>query len=141
MAPAVAVNHLLVGQHRATFRAPVHFALFAEGDALLEHAQEEPLVPVVVRGIAGSEFAAPVVAETEAAQNAAKFGDVLFGPNARRGVILDRSVFSGQAEGVETHRMQDVESGHALVAGDSVADRVIAHVAHVQGARGVRKHF
>src|SRR6267154_3889119 len=53
VAPAVAaVYDLLVGQHGAALRTPVDPALFAIGEATLEHAQKKPLIPTVVLGIA-----------------------------------------------------------------------------------------
>src|SRR5712671_6860759 len=81
VAPAVAaVDDLLVGQHGAALGAPVDAALFAISEATLEHAQKKPLIPTIVLGIAGGDFAPPVVAETEAAQHALKFGDVVSRP-------------------------------------------------------------
>src|SRR5712672_1475497 len=81
VAPAVAaVDDLLVGQDGAAFRAPVDAAFFAIGQATLEHAQKKPLIPTIVLRIAGGDFAAPVVAETEAAQHALKFVDVVARP-------------------------------------------------------------
>src|SRR5882757_7383439 len=81
VAPAVAaVDDLLVGQHGAAFGAPVDPALFAIGEAALEHAQKKPLIPTIVLGIAGGDFAAPIVTETEATENALKFIDVVSRP-------------------------------------------------------------
>ena len=142
VAPAIAaVDDLLVGEDGATFRAPIDAALFAIGEAALEHAQEKPLVPAVIFGLAGGNFAAPVVAEAEAAQSALEFGDVVVGPDAGMRVVLDGGVFCGETESVPSHGMDDVEAAHALDAGDDVADGVIAHVAHVHGAGRVGQHF
>src|SRR5882762_19554 len=96
VAPAVAaVDDLLVGQHGAAFGAPVDAALFAIGQATLEHAQKKPLIPTIVLGIAGGDFTAPVVAETEAAQHALKFVNVVASPGERMSVVLDGGVFCG----------------------------------------------
>ena len=142
VAPAVAsVDDLLVREDGAAFGTPVHTALFAIGETLFKHAQEEPLVPAIVFGLAGGDFAAPVIAEAEAAECALEFGDVVVGPDAWMRVVLDGGVFGGEAEGVPTHGMEDVEAAHALDAGDDVADGVVAHVAHVHGAGGVGQHF
>ena len=67
MPPAAAVHHLLVGQHGGALRTPVDQRLLAIGQAALEHLQEEPLVPAIVFGLAGGDFAIPVVGEREAA--------------------------------------------------------------------------
>src|SRR5882757_1973759 len=53
VAPAVtAVDDLLVGEHGAALGTPVDPALFAIGEAALEHAQKKPLIPTIVLGIA-----------------------------------------------------------------------------------------
>src|SRR5712675_2447878 len=81
VAPAVAaVDDLLVGQHGAAFGAPIDAAFFAIGQATLEHAQKKPLIPTIVLGIAGGDFAPPIVTETEATENALKFIDVVSRP-------------------------------------------------------------
>ena len=55
--------------------------------------------------------------------------------------MFDGRVLSRQAERVPTHGMQHVEAAHLGVAGDDVADRVIAHMPHVDVARRVREHL
>ncbi len=57
--PAAAVDDLLVGEHGGALRAPVDLALLAVDQALLIHAQEEPLVPAIVVGQAGGDFRLP----------------------------------------------------------------------------------
>ena len=142
VAPAIAaVDHLLVGQHRVAFRAPVHQALLPIRQAAIQHAQEKPLVPAVILRFAGGNLAPPVVAEAEAPQHSLELRDVVVGPNARMRVVLDGRVFCGQTEGVPAHGVQHVETAHALHAGHHIANRVVAHVAHVHRAAGVRQHF
>jgi len=68
--PAEAVDHLLVCKHSLTLRTPVDSAAFTVGQAALEHAQKEPLVPVVVFRLACRYLSLPVVAESEALQTA-----------------------------------------------------------------------
>src|SRR6266481_3094736 len=81
VAPAVAaVDDLLVGQHGAAFGTPVDAALFSIGEATLEHAQKKPLIPTIVLGIAGGDFAPPIVTKPEAAQHALKFVNVVTSP-------------------------------------------------------------
>ena len=48
----VAIDHLLVGQHGLATRAPVDWGLLLIGDPLLQHLEEEPLVPPIVVGFA-----------------------------------------------------------------------------------------
>src|SRR5579859_4731576 len=123
VAPAVAaVDDLLVGQHGAALGTPVDAAFLAVGQAALQHAQKKPLVPAIVFGLAGRNFAAPVITETEAAPEALKFGNVVVSPDARVGIVLDGGIFRGEAKGIPAHGVDDVEATHALYAGDDVAD-------------------
>ena len=114
---------------------------FAISQALLVELEKEPLVPAVVIGQAGGDFAGPVVGEAEAVHLRLHFGDVAERPLARRGVVLDGGIFRGQAEGIPSHGMKHVVAIHPHVAGEGVADGVVAHVSHVQGARGIGQHF
>src|SRR5438128_9318900 len=117
MTPAISpIDDLLVREDRAAFRTPVNAALFAVSKALLQHAQEEPLVPPVVFRVARGNFAAPVVAKAEAAQRALKLRNVFVGPLARVRLVLDGGVFRGKAESVPAHRVNDIETAHALYA-------------------------
>jgi hypothetical protein len=141
MTPAAAIHHLFVGQHGAAFRTPVQQRLLAVGQAALEHAQEEPLIPLVVFGLAGGDFTRPVVAEAHAAVLPLHGFDVGVGPLTRVAVVLDGRVFGGQTEGVPAHGVQHVEAAHPFIAGQRVANGVVAHVADVQRAAGVRQHL
>ncbi len=132
MAPAAAVNDLLIGKHRGAERTPVHLALLAEGKAVLQHAQEKPLRPTVVVGQAGGDFGLPVIAEAQAAHLAAHVGYVLERPLAGRGLVFQGSVFGGEPEGIPAHGMEDVVALHPHVAGQGVANGVVADVAHVE---------
>ena len=122
-------------------RAPVHEAALAIGQAALEHAQKKPLVPAIVFRLAGGNFAPPVVAEAEARQTAFICAMLALVHSRGANAALDGGIFGGQSEGIPADRMQHVESAHAPVARHRVADRVVAHVAHVQRARGIRQHF
>ncbi len=141
MPPAAAIDDLLVGQHGGAERTPVHLALLAEGEAVLQHAQEEPLRPTVVVGQAGSDLRLPVIAQAQAAHLAAHVGYVLERPLAGRGLVFESGVFGGKSERIPTHGMKDVVALHPHVACESVADGVVANVAHVELARGVGQHL
>ncbi len=141
VAPAAAVDHLFVRENRGAERTPVHQGLFAIGEAALHHAQEEPLIPAVVFRIAGGDFAVPVVGKGEAPVGALHLFDVGEGPVARRPIVLDGGVFGGEPERVPTHGMQHVEAAHPHMAGERVADRVVADVANVKSAARVRQHL
>ena len=140
-APADAALGLLVGQHRLAGGAPVDGGLGAVGDAALEHAQEEPLVPAVVLRVAGGDLAAPGVAEAQPLQLGLHAGDVLAGPGLRVQALLDGGVLGRQPQRVPADGVHDVEAAHALVARHHVRDGVVAHVPHVDVARRVGQHL
>ena len=139
-APAAAVDHLLVGQHGLVDRVPVDDLRLAVGDALVEHLQEQPLVPAVVAGIAGGDLATPVECQAERLHLRLHVGDVGARPVARRDLLVDRRVLGRQAEGVPAHRRHHVEPAHAQDPVHDVVERVVAHMAHVQLAARVRQH-
>src|SRR5580704_4415624 len=63
--PALAVDYLFIGENGLAFRVPINAALFLVSEVAFQHAKKNPLVPFVIFGIAGGDFAAPVVAESE----------------------------------------------------------------------------
>ena len=139
-APAAPVDDLLVGQHRLIDRIPVDGLRLAIGDAALEHAQEQPLVPLVIGRIAGGHLARPVDRQAHRLHLLLHVGDVVPGPGGRRHAVFHRRVLCRQAKGIPAHRHQDVVAVHAQVAIQNVVDRVIAHMTHVQLAGGVGQH-
>ena len=140
-APADAALRLLVGEHGEAGRAPVHGGLRPVGDAPLEHAEEHPLVPPVVLGVAGRDLAAPGVAEAEPLELPLHARDVLARPLLGVDAPLDGGVLGRQPEGVPADRVHDVEATHGLAARDDVGDAVVADVADVDVARGVGQHL
>ena len=105
-----------------------------------QHLEEEPLVPLVVRGIAGRDFARPVDRPSHRLALLLHVGDVLVRPLRGRNALLHRGVLGGEAERIPPHRHQHVVPVHAQVPVHHVVDRVVAHVPHVQVARRVRQH-
>ncbi|KAF1858399.1 hypothetical protein Lal_00014910 [Lupinus albus] len=139
-APATAVDDLLVREHGLVDRVPVHGTRLLVDDALLEHLQEHPLVPLVVVRLAGRHFARPVDGEAHRLHLAAHVGDVRVGPLRGRHVVRHRRVLGGHAERVPAHRHQHVVAVHPQVAVHHVIDRIVAHVTHVQLARRIGQH-
>src|SRR5690606_35074841 len=129
--PATTVDDLLVGQHGLVDLVPVHGTVLAVDHALLIQTGEQPLLPAVVVGLAGGDFARPVHGQAQRLELGLHVLDVLVGPLGRRHLVLHRGVFRRHAEGVPAHGLQHVLAQHALVAGNHVADGVVAHVAHV----------
>ncbi|MNM85287.1 hypothetical protein D3C81_973990 [compost metagenome] len=139
-APTAAVDDLLVGQHGVVHRIPVHHRVAAVSQALAHQAGEHALFVHVVLRRAGGELARPVDRIAHGLELATHVIDVGVGPLGRRGLVLDRRVFSRKAERIPAHRLQHVVAGHALVAADDVADGVVAHMAHMQRTGRVRQH-
>jgi hypothetical protein len=137
---APAGHDLLVGQHRLVVGAPVDQAALAVGQAALEEAVEQPLVPVEVLGVAGVEAPRPVEGDGVPLERVGLRLDVAVGPLGGVGVALDRGVLRGQAEGVPADRVQHVVAALEPVARDDVPDREDLAVAHVKVARRVGEH-
>ncbi len=57
------------------------------------------------------------------------------------GLILDSRIFRGQTESIPAHGMQHVETLHGLETRHNIADGIVAHMAHMDLARGIREHF
>ena len=91
--------------------------------------------------MAGGDFAAPVDREAECLQLAAHGGDVVVGPRLRMNLSLHRGVLGRQAEGVPTHRVQDVEALGHFVAGHHVTHGVVADMAHMDAPRRIGEHL
>ncbi len=140
-APAATVNHLLIGQNRMIDRVPVDLGLLAIDQALLHEVDEQRLLTVVVIHVAGRKFAAPVQRQSHGLQLATHGGDVLVGPVLRVNLVLHGSVFRRHAKGIPTHGMQHIIAARALVAGNHIAHRVVAHMAHMNATGWVREHL
>jgi hypothetical protein len=103
--------------------------------------QEDPLRPPVVVRFDRCQLAGPVIAEAQRLELADHVADVALGRLARVHAVLDGELFCGQAEGIEAHRVQDVEPLHPLQPAVDVRRDVPQRMAHVQAhARRVREH-
>ena len=72
---AMPVDHLLVREHRLVLGAPLHRRLGAVGEAALVQAQEDPLGPAVVLGLAGGDLTPPVDRDAPGVELLAEVGD------------------------------------------------------------------
>ena len=139
-APALAVLHLLIGQHRLAGGAPVDRGALLVGQAPLVELQEQPLGPLVVVGSAGVDDPIPIVGVAQGLQLPGHLLAVGGRPLGRVDAPLNGGVLRRHAEGVIAHGVQHVEALHPPVAGDGVDDGVVAHMAHVQLAGGIGEH-
>ena len=140
-APAFAVDDLLIREHRAARIAPVDRRFLLVGEPLLVEKLKEPLRPAVVLGTTGHSLAAPIVGKPHAHLLALHVLNVGICPIGGLHTVLDRSVLRRHAKGVKAHRVQHIAALHLLEARDDVADRIIAHMTHVQIARRVGEHL
>ena len=140
-APATAFGDLLVGEHGAAAGAPVHRAVAAFHQPALVELLEDPLAPAIVFRVARDHGAVPVVGKAHALERRLLRLDVGVGPLRGVALMLDGRIFRRKAERIPAHRMQNVEAAHLRIAGDDVADGVVAHVAHVDIARRIREHL
>ena len=135
MAPAAAVDDLLVGEHRLVDRAPVDRGHRAVGKTALVEQQEQPLGPPVVVRRARCDLAVPVVEDAQHLQLARALGDVLPGPGfGMQPRPLHGRVLRRQAKGVPSKRVQHLEPLHSLHAREDVAHHIVARVADGQVA-------
>ena len=138
----LAVLHFLIGQARLAGGAPVNGALRFIGQALFEEFEEYPLGPAVVIPAGGVHFPVPVVGEAQGLDLGAELADVR--RSGERGVCagLDGVILRREAECVEAHGVQHVESPHAEVTGVDVRGGIAFGVAHVESlGGGVREHI
>jgi hypothetical protein len=138
---ATPVDHLLVGQHGLTARAPVDQALAVVDQILLVHLQEKPLVPAVVLRLAGGDLAIPVQGQPQHLHLPPDALDVVQRAGARVNLVADGRVLRRQAQGVPAHGVEHVAALHAVKTGQQIPDHIYAHMAHVQVARRIGKHL
>ena len=140
-APAAARLDLLVGENRLAGWAPVDGRALLVREPALEHADEDELLPAVVRRIAGGELPVPVVGDAHAPELRAHVLDVLVGPHRRMDAVVDGGVLGGQPEGIPAHRVQYVEAPHPLEPGEQIPDGIHPNMPHVDAAGGIREHL
>ena len=127
LAGAVGLD-LLVGEDGVAARAPVHRGIAAVDEPGLQQAEEDRLGPSDVGRIVAAHLTTPIEDRAELADARAQLDDPLVGEDPRVRPGLDRRVLRRQAEGVEPEGRQHPEALHGLVAGDQVAEGVVAHV-------------
>ena len=97
-----------------------------------EHADEGPLCPMIVFGVAGAYLAVPIERETDLVQLLTVAGNVLHGGDGGvlprlYGILLGR-----ESVGIVTHGVEYVVALRALVAGIDVRGDVAQRMAHME---------
>ena len=139
--PATALGHLFVSKHRLALGAPIDRVLLAIDQSAFPQLLENPLAPAIVIGTAGLDQAIHVIGKAHALHRGERLIHILIGPSRSLGIVLDSGVLGGQAKGVKTDGMQHVKATHASLARHGVANGIVARMAHVKVARGVREHL
>jgi len=140
-APALAVDHLLVGEHGHVDRVPVDRGFLAIDQTAFEQVDEQRLFLPIIFGVAGRQFAAPVEGKAQRLQLAAHRRDIGSRPFTRMDLLFHRCIFRRHAECVPAHRVQHFKALHPPEPGEHVPHRIVADMAHVDAARGIGKHF
>ena len=140
-APGFAIRiDLLVGQNGLINRVPVDRGVFAVGQAAIEQLKEQPLGPAVVIAVTGGLLPSPVDRKAQPIELGAHLINVFVGPFAGINVAFNRGVLGRQPKGIPAHGMEHGPASHPLHPRDHIRDHVVAHMAHVQGSRGIGKH-
>ena len=113
--PALAVDHLLIGEHRHVDRVPVHGGLFAVDEPGGVKLQEQGLFMPVIFRLASREFAGPVNRKAKPFQLRFHVCNIVARPTAGVDFLLHRRIFRRHAKGVPAHGVQHFMSGHALI--------------------------
>ena len=137
----LAVDDLFVGQDRAQGRAPIDRHLCHIGQAALVEFEENPLRPAIVVGVAGRNLPVPIIGKTQGLDLTPKGRDIVSRCFTRVRARLNRILFRGQSERIPAHGMQDVQSPHALIAGQDIGCGIAFRVSDVQsGGTRIREH-
>ena len=131
----VAVNHLLVREHRLALRTPVHRRLLPNGETSLIELEEDPLRPAIVSRIDGREFVVPIQHEPDPFELLAKPHDVRRNQLRRMGVDAERVVLRVNAERVEPDRLKHIPPLKPAEASVDVTPDEREHVPYVQPLR------
>jgi len=140
-APALAVDHLLIGKHGVVDRVPVHLGAAARDDSLVEKIQKQLLLLGVIFRVAGGKFAAPVDRQTQRFELGPHGVNIGVGPFGRVDAARHGGILGRHAKRVPAHGVKHVEALGAFVAGDDIAHGVIAHMPHMNPPRRVGEHL
>ena len=138
--PTAPLDDLLVGEHGVVDRIPIDRRGFAIHQPAREKAREQLLLPAIVIRIASGELARPINGQPQPPHLLSHLRDIVARPAGGVDFVVDRGVFRRQAESVPSHRLHHFAPAHAPLAGNHIADGVVAHMPHVQPPGRIRKH-
>src|SRR5690606_10466235 len=138
----LAVNDLLIGEHRLERGAPPDRALVDVREPAAEKLKKDPLRPAEVLRISRVDLALPVVGEPERLDLSPKIGDIRLRVGGWMRAGFHGMLLGRKSEGVPAHRMQHIKAAGALVARENVGRGVPLRMTDVQTrARRVGEHI
>ena len=140
-APALAVNHLLIGQHGLVDRVPIDRAFAPLHQTGVKEIQKHGLFMGVIRSVASGELARPINRQAELFQLRPHGVNIGVSPGAGMRAFFHRRIFRRHAERVPPHRVQNIKPLRFFEARHHIAHGVIAHMTHMDAARRIGKHF
>src|SRR4029453_13263398 len=161
---AFSVDDFLVCQNSAEFRAPVHRHVSDISEANfvriltaisrnrlglicsriepgIVNLEKNPLRPLVITSIGRVDLTLPVVGKTNSLELVLEASHIFARRDCRVLATFDRVLLRRETERVPAHRMQDIESTHALVTRDDIRGSITFGMADMQAcAARVGKH-
>ncbi|OPZ01975.1 MAG: hypothetical protein BWZ11_01279 [Bacteroidetes bacterium ADurb.BinA395] len=108
----------------------------------MKHLNEGPLCPVVIIGIAGSDFSIPIVTESDFIKLLAVASYVVFGRNGRMLACLNGILFCRQSESIKAHWMEYIKTFQSFVTAVNIRCNVTERMADMQPcSRRIGKHI
>ena len=99
------------------------------------------MLRAVILRVARRKLAAPIQRQTKFVKLCTHRVYVFVGPLTWMNSAFHSGVFGWHPERVPSHGVKNIVAFSALMAGDDVADRVIAHVTHMKPAARIWKHL
>ena len=96
---------------------------------------------LVIARIASRHLAGPIQRKAHAFKLAPHGSNVCICPYARMRLHLLCGVFSRQAEGIPSHRMQNIKAARTTITRNHITHGIIAHMPHVYATGRIGKHL
>ena len=139
--PAAIILHLLIGKYGITIVAPIDWSEASLNQPSLIETEEKFLIPVIILRRRRSESPPPIIRISHPFLISTNHHDVTLRHGVRMSAFLLRGIFGRHPEGIVAHRIEDILAHQTLETSHSISNGVVAYVAHVHVAGGVREHF
>jgi len=109
---------------------------------MMKHLDESPLCPVVIIGIAGSDFSVPIITESDFVELITVTSNIIFCRYRRMLTCLNGVLFCRKSESIKTHRMEYVKAFQPFVTAVDVGCNVTQRMSDMQPcSRRIREHI